>query len=624
MQATLEPSTATIEDAPAISKGAFVFRTWPTVLLASAMLGLTAAMSTPLLDLGPWASNVSVGGTLVVLTSLLIEIVRHLRRGEFGLDLLAAMAMGSALWFGEYLASAIVAVMYAGGQFLEAYAHSRAESGMTELLSRVPRRAVRMSAQGLCEVATDVIVPGDELLIRRGDPIPVDGRVRSPCAVIDQSALTGESLPAQRKKGQSLMSGATNAGDAFEMVATRPAGESTYAGIVRLVEQAKSSKAPMARLAEKYSLAFLGVAASIAGIAVLLSGEMIRLVAVLVVATPCPLILAVPVALVSGTSKAARHGVLIKGAGALEALAETAAIVLDKTGTLTTGTPVVTHIETTGDANELLRLAASADQVSAHTIGRSIVQEAKRRGLALSRPSEITELPGEGVQAVVDGHTVAVGGRGFVASRIDQADASALESGPAAKAFVVADGRHAGTIILEDRLRDDALVAIPKFRALGIRRTTLATGDRPEVARAVGEALRLDAVKAGLKPSEKVQVVNDERRYGRVMMIGDGVNDAPALAAADIGLAVGRGNLAAAAEAADVVLLRDDLNEIPRALEIARRARRIALQSVYVGMGLSITAMVAAGFGLLSPVQGALLQEAIDVAVVMNALRALA
>ncbi|AYG63578.1 heavy metal translocating P-type ATPase [Rhizobium jaguaris] len=600
-----------------------ILRTWPTLLLVLAATGLAAGALLQWFAFPSWSVLILVGATVAVLSALVLEVLFSLRKGEFGLDIIAALSMGAALWFGEYLASAIIAVMYAGGQFLESYAQKRAESGMTELLARAPRLALRITNAGLSDVPIAQVVPGDKLLVRKGDVIPVDGRIDGGLAVLNEAALTGESLPVRRDPGQMIMSGASNVGDAFEMTAVCSATESTYAGIVRLIAQARSSKAHMSRIADRYALAFLALTLTIAGLAAFLSADPTRIVAVLVVATPCPLILAVPVALVAGMSKSARTGVLIKGAGVLETLAAITVVVFDKTGTLTTGEPTVTRIETDLDPDELLALAASVDQASAHTVGRTVVEEAKRRGLRLSKPVMVTEVAGEGIEGFIGDRKVAVGGWSFVAARVGHMAQPLGAARRSAMIYVAVDGNCAGMILLEDPIRSDAPSAIENLRQSGVKRFTLATGDRKEVASAVGGALRLDAVKAELTPMEKVETVKMEAKYGRVMMVGDGVNDGPALAAADVGVAVGQRNLAAAAEAADVVLLRNDLRHIATSLDIARRSRTIALQSVYSGIGLSVLAMIVASFGYLTPVQGALLQEVIDIAVIFNALRAL-
>jgi len=591
---------------------------------AAIVLGLVAGAA----GVAHVADAVWAAATLPVLATLLAEIVTSLRRGDVGLDVVAALSMTAALVFGEYLAAVVVALMYAGGQYLEAFAEKRARREMTALLSRAPRSALRYRDGGLAEVPLDAILPGDRLLIRRGDVVPADGVVAGGTAFLDQSALTGEPLPVRHDANAAVMSGSTNAGDAFDLTVSHRAADSTYAGIVRLVEQAERTKAPMARLADRFALVFLGVTVAIAAGAWLLTGDPIRAVAVLVIATPCPLILAVPVALVAGLSRAAREGILIKGGKALEAMARIKALVVDKTGTLTEGKAKLTGIVTASGLPEaeVLRLAASLDQASKHSMAETIVAEARGRGLALSLPVAVAESAGEGIEGQVDGHAVLVGGSGFVAARLGVDPAMlrlATRSTGSATVAVAVDGRLAGELVLADPLRGGTAALLAGLRRLGVARIVLATGDRRDVAEAVAGGLGFDAIHAELTPDRKIMIVIAERKNGPVMMVGDGVNDAPALAAADVGVAMGARGAAASAEAADVVLLVDRLDRILPALAIARRSRRIALESVYAGIGLSIAGMIAAAFGYLTPVEGAILQEAIDVAVILNALRAL-
>ena len=597
-------------------------------LAGLAAAGLLAGIAAKVAGRDVAAAAVWTAVTLPVLLALLVEIVTSLRRGEVGLDIVAGLSMAAALIFGENLAAAIVALMYAGGQYLEIYAERTARREMTALLSRVPRTAIRHRDGQLEEVAVDVVSPGDRLLIRQGDVVPVDGTVAEGVGVLDQSALTGESLPVKAKPGEPVLSGSTNAGEAFDVIATRPAAESTYAGIVRLVEDAQRSRAPMSRLADRYAIVFLVLTVVLAGAAWWLSGDPIRAVAVLVVATPCPLILAVPVAIISGLSRAAKFGILIKGGKAIENLARVRTVVIDKTGTLTIGQArlIATHVDAGVTANEVLRIAASLDQASKHVIAQTIVDEARNKGLQLAVPTDVVETPGEGVVGRVDGRRVAVGGLRFVAGRVARSDASPLphDRPPGALAVAVGiDGRLSGVLILADELRAGTEAMLSELRALGIERIVLATGDRQEVARFVATGLSLDLVRSELMPDQKILVVLAERKNGPVMMIGDGVNDAPALAAADVGVAMGAKGAAASAQAADVVLLVDLLDRILPAIRIARRSRLIALQSVIAGIGLSALAMVAASFGLLVPAEGAVIQEVIDVAVIFNALRAL-
>ena len=595
-----------------------------TAILLLALAGLALGLVLWFVGQAKMADLVWFAGVLPALVALVVEILRSIGRGEVGLDIVAALSMTAALVFGETLAAAVVAVMYSGGTFLEGFAEGRARREMHELLSRVPRTATRHLNGGLQDVPLDDIVPGDRLLIRQGDVVPVDGTVASATAFLDTSALTGESLPVRLLQGGAAMSGSTNAGEAFDLTATHEARDSTYAGIVRLVEEAQRSKAPMSRLADRWSLGFLAVTLVIAFAAWWFTGDPIRAVAVLVVATPCPLILAVPVALVAGLSRAAHFGVLIKGAGPLERMADIRTLILDKTGTLTDGRPQIVSIDSHGQLgeDEILRFAAALDQASKHPVAQAIVAAARARGLDLPVPSDVTEIPGEGVVGHVAGHGVMVGGEDFVAQRLGGRPGDTLRLAAGAVLVAVAvDGRMAGHLVMADPLRDGTAGMLAGLRREGIARILLATGDR--AAERVTEGLGLDGVRAGLTPDQKVLLVLSERKNGPVMMVGDGVNDAPALAAADVGVAMGARGAAASAEAADVVLLVDRVDRLGPGIEIARRARRIAVESVVVGIGLSVLGMIAAAYGYLTPVQGALLQEVIDVAVILNALRAL-
>jgi heavy metal translocating P-type ATPase len=602
-------------------------------LIGFPAIGLAAGFALRFGGFVAWVDWVWALSTVPVLLALVLDISRSLGRGDFGLDIVAALSMTAALIFGQELAAVVVALMYAGGQYLEAFAEGHANREMTALLSRVPRTAMRHRDGQLEEIGIDLITTGDRLLVRQGEVIPADGTVSAGLAVVDQSALTGESIPQQRKLGEAVMSGSTNAGEAFDLTVTRPASQSTYSGIVRLVEAAQRSKAPMARLADRFSVIFLALTLGIAAIAWFWTYDPIRAVAVLVVATPCPLILAVPVAIVSGLSRAARHGILVKGGKALETMARIRSLVVDKTGTLTDGRAKVVSVsaEQGFSQDDVIRIGASLDQASKHIIAQTLVAEARDRGLLLSVPTDVVEMPGDGICGKVAGQRAVVGGVRFVSSRLPKtSDKSSDQKGSASKfppgAIVVAvavDERLAGQIILADELRAGIEQLLDKIRRLKFERIVLATGDRRDVAETVTSGLAIDAVRAELTPDQKVLVVLSERKAGPVMMVGDGVNDAPALAAADVGVAMGAKGATASAEAADVVLLVDRLDRIVPAIEIARRAKFIALESVYIGIGLSTIGMIAAALGYLTPVKGALLQEVIDVAVILNALRVL-
>ncbi len=577
------------------------------------------------------AAGLWIGGTAIVLATLIVEIAVSIRRGQFGLDLIAALAMAGALALGEHLAGVIVALMFSGGQALEDFAQRRARREMTALLRRVPRRAARYRDGRLEEVDLAALAVGDRILVRRGEVVPVDGIVWSEVAVLDESALTGEALPVRRRRGEPVLSGSTNAGDAFDLEATSDAADSTYAGIVRLVEAAQVARAPMARLADRYAIVFLGVTVLMAGSAWVVSGDAVRALAVLVVATPCPLILAVPVAIISGVSRCAKRGILVKGGGALELLAGVRTVLLDKTGTITDGRARLIDARVRDDLHpsELLRLAASLDQGSHHVVARALVSTARARDIPLDMPTHVREVPGSGIEGRVCGHEVAVGGLDFVRERARDTEFAReiqawIQRDGTVAVVVAMDGAVAGALLLADEVRPEAGTVVRHLRDAGVERIVLVTGDRADLASGVAAMLGVDQVISEMKPQDKIAAVHSERSHGRpVLMVGDGVNDAPALAAADVGVAMGARGAAASSEAADVVILVDRLDRLASALHIARRSRGIALQSVYAGIGMSMAGMTAAAFGYLSPVQGALLQEAIDVAVIANALRAL-
>lgn len=597
-------------------------------LAGMALAGLAAGGLGALAGRGDMAEVIWWITTVPVLLALLYEIVTSLRRGDVGLDIVAALSMSAALAFGEPLAGNVVALMYSGGQLLERFAEGRARHEMTALLGRVGRTALRFVDGGLQEVPIETLVPGDRLLIRHGEVVPVDGTALSGPALLDQSALTGEPLPVEMRPGGEIMSGSTCVGPPFEMRTERPAAQSTYAGIVRLVEEAQRSRAPIVRLADRFALGFLALTLLIAGAAWTLSGDQLRALAVLVVATPCPLILSVPVAIISGMSRAARIGVLVKNGGALEALARIRVAVLDKTGTLTHGKAELTEIRAAAgvDPDEVLRLAASLDQASSHVVAAALVSAARHRSIPLASPSQVIETPGSAIEGVVGETAVVVGSSAFVRKRCGFGGAAALLAGIPENSVTVAVGigeELAGFLVLSDRIRDDAADVIARLRTAGVGRIVLASGDRGEAAAAVGWELGVDHVLGDLTPEAKVAAVVAERENGSVMMVGDGVNDAPALAAADVGVAMGARGAAASSEAAAIVLLVDELDRLSSAMAIARRTRAIALQSVAAGLGLSLAGMAAAAFGYLPPVQGAVFQEIIDVAVILNALRAL-
>ncbi len=555
-------------------------------------------------------------------------MAESLRRRRAGVDVIALLAIAGAMMVRELLAAAVISVMLASGRALEAWAAGRARRDLQALLEHAPRFARRRDGGALVTVPLAAVGPGDLLLVASGEVVPVDGTVAGGGAVLDESALTGESLPLERVAGDPVRSGTVNAGAPFDLRATARAADSTYAGIIRLVRDAEASQPPFVRLADRYALWFLAATAAVAGAAWAVGGP-VRAVAVLVVATPCPLILAAPVAWVSGMSVAARRGVVVKSGGVLERLARCTTLLCDKTGTLTTGRATVEAVIAAGPVapDEMLRLAASLDQVSRHALASAVVRAAGERGLPLTLPDHTEEVPGQGIRGCVGGHRVAVGkatwtGVAGTPAWAKTARRRARLDG-ALTVFVAVDGRPAGVLILDDPVRPDARRTIRALRHSGIRRIVIVTGDRAEVADGVGAVIGSDSVLAERSPDEKLAVVRTERQLGPTVMVGDGINDAPALALADVGVAMGGTGTTAASEAADAVLTVDRLDRLGEVRTLARRTRSIALQSVLAGIAMSLAAMAAAAAGLLPPVWGAMLQEAIDVAVILNALRAL-
>jgi len=612
---------------------AYRSRTLATFAIVAIIVGGIAALS----GNGELGRRIWFGAVLVLSIDLTYEVLRTIIvERHLGVDTIALVAMVGALILGEELAGAVVGLMFSGGAALEAAAARRARRDLTELVRRAPRTATRLLAGGgLEQVAVDQVDAGDVLVVRTGELIPVDGTLTSPSASIDTSTLTGEPLPVDMRAGAQLLSGTANAGAPFELRAERPAAASAYAALVRLVRHAESERAPFVRMADRYAGFFLQVTLVLAGLAWALSGDPVRALAVVVVATPCPLILAAPIALVSGVSRAARAGVIVKDAGVIETLGQARSVIIDKTGTLTSGKPEIREIVPVAegaDADHVLLLAASVELLSTHALASALVDAARRRGLDPQPATETTELPGQGISGTVAGRRVAVGSDDYIAalgSGLDEAHAARAAGGHGsgeARIVVAVDAELAAVIVMADELRPDAGAAIGRLRQEGVGYIALASGDRRSVAERVGTELGLDAVFAEMTPESKLERITEVRADAArapVVMVGDGINDAPALAAADVGIAMGAAGATVSSETADAVVTVDRIERVADALHIGRRAMTIARQSVLVGMGLSIVAMFVAAAGYLPPVAGALLQEVIDLAVILNALRAL-
>ena len=551
-----------------------------------------------------------------------------------GVDAIALVAMVGSLALGQVLAGAVVGLMFSTGAALEDFASARARRELTALIQHAPRVAQLRVDAGLQQVPVEQVSVGDIIVVRSGEVVAVDGTVVEGEAVVDTSALSGEALPVTISGGMAVLSGTVNAGAPFEVRAERPAAESAYAALVRLVEQAQGQRAPFVRMADRFAAFFLPATLIAAGGAWAASGHAVRALAVVVVATPCPLILAAPIALVCGMSRAARAGVIVKGAGAIETLGRARTVLFDKTGTLTVGTPEVRDIVTRGgfEAAEVLRLAASLDRLSAHVLGAALVSAATEADLTLSAPIEVREDAGQGIQGTVDGRAVALGSRAFLRAAgvaTDEVASARLLTGHGSgetQVLVAVNGHIAGVIVMADELRPDAVHIVERLRAEGVRHVAMVTGDRRSVAERIGHELGVDRVYSEQSPEDKLEVVARLRadpNLSSVIMVGDGVNDAPALALADLGIAMGVAGATVSSETADAVIMVDRIDRVTDAIHTGRRALYIARQSVLAGMALSLAAMAVAAMGYLPPVAGALTQEAIDLAVILNALRAL-
>jgi heavy metal translocating P-type ATPase len=542
----------------------------------------------------------------------LVGMIKQLRSGTWGIDILALIAILATLAVGEVWATLVIVVMLSGGQALDRFAEGRATRELSALLERAPHTAhvIDEATGDVRDVAVTEVAVGDRVLIRNAEVVPVDGTLASESGTFDESSVTGESLPVERSLGELVLSGSLNGQAATEIVATATAADSNYQQIISLVSEAAESKAPLVRIADRYAVPFTIFSLILAGAAWAISGDPVRFAEVLVVATPCPLLLAAPVAFLGGMSRAARQGIIVKGGGTLETLSRTRTIAFDKTGTLTGFSE-----------DQVLAWAASAEVYSTHVLAASIVLAANERGLDVEAATNAREELTNGVVATIGGREVRVGKRSFIEAHAEGVVTSPLEAGQLS-VYVSADGVAAGSIVLSDAVREEAASTLAELRALGITRTLMLTGDARETANHIGSILGVEEVHSALLPEGKVDIIRGIE--GRpVVMVGDGVNDAPVLAVADVGIAMGARGSTAASESADVVILIDDLSRTAEAVRIGKRTMRIARQSIWLGIALSIGLMIIATFGLLPAIIGAALQEVVDLATILNSLRAL-
>jgi heavy metal translocating P-type ATPase len=552
-----------------------------------------------------------------------VGMLRAMAQGRFGLDILAITAIVATVLVGEFVAALIVVLMLTGGEALEDYANRRAKRELDALLARAPQFAHLVVDGGYQEVPVDQVRVGDALLVRPSEIVPVDGVLLSGRGTFDQASITGESIPVEKSAGDEVLSGSVNGQEAVELRATSTAASSQYQQIVALVTQAAQSKAPVVRLADRYAVPFTVFSLALGAVAWWASGDPVRFAEVLVLATPCPLLIAAPVAFIGGMSRGARNSIIVKSGGVLEQLARARTAVFDKTGTLTYGAPELSEVrpQPPFSADELLAAVASAEQYSSHVLASSFIQAAKERGLVLHEAASAQEAATNGVVADIDGREVVVGKFAFVAEHAPDTVRTAIASGELA-VYVAIGGRYAGALLASDRLRANAAATLHELAGLGVTNTMMLTGDARETAEHIAAELGVTRVRAECLPADKVaEVAGIAERP--VIMVGDGVNDAPVLAAADVGIAMGAKGATAASESADAVILVDDIHGVARAVRIGKDTVRIALQSIWLGIIVSVVLMLIAAFGFIPATAGALIQELVDLATILAALRAI-
>lgn len=574
-----------------------------------------------------WLAALLAGGLPLVYGTL-----RRVLRRELAADLIATLAIVGALLLDQPFAGLVIVLMQSGGEALDSYAFHRASASLRALLARAPTLAHRRDGEGWTDVPVETIGPGDVLLVRPGDIVPVDGAVRLEMALLDESTVTGEPLPRRHRPGEEILSGVVNVGGAFELEARRRSSESQYARVVELVRTAQERKPPIQRLADRYAVWFTPLSLAVAAFGWWFTSNPEAALAVLVVATPCPLIIATPIAVLGAVNRAAGRGIIVKNGGAIEEVGRARAVVFDKTGTLTSGGPEVEAVEGLGSgpsADEVLAWAAAVEQGSGHPLAAAVVRHARARGLSLLTATGVEEAAGSGVRGVVQGHDVVVGSLRIVGELYPTLAAGpppvwrgGASAGGHLEAYVVVDGALVGRLWFADRLRPGVETIVDRLARLGVRDVALLTGDTPANAAVVAGQARIPLVHAGLRPEEKVGIVRRyQREDGTTVMVGDGINDAAALAAASVGIAMGARGAGISTEAADIVLLVDDVTLVPDAVELGQRMVRIARQGIVFGLGASAVLMIVAALGHVVPALGAVLQEVVDISVIFNALR---
>ncbi|MEO7364443.1 MAG: heavy metal translocating P-type ATPase [Candidatus Saccharimonadales bacterium] len=589
-----------------------------------AVLGLLAGLALQFSGYSTASHWVLATVAIIELMPLLYGMLADLRSGKYGIDILAATAIVSAVLLHEYWAAIVVVLMLTGGESLEDYAEHRSRAELDSLLKRAPSRAHVLRARKIVDVKVNELRVGDKIVIKPGELVPVDAVILEGVSSFDESSITGESLPRERGVGEQLVSGSLNNDGAITAKVTASAEDSQYQQIIRLVRAASQTEAPFVRLADRYSIPFTVLSYAIASAVWIYTGEAIRFLEVIIVATPCPLLLAAPIALISGMSRASRYGIIVRNGSALERLAEAQTIAFDKTGTLTSGQLKVSGVTPYNgySQQEVLSLAASLEQSSTHVLAQAIVAGAQAQQLKLSKTKHVSEQAGRGVSAHIHGKDVLVGRLSLLEERgIIMPKAFKSASVNQTAAYVAIGSQLAGVILLEDSIRPESVSTLAMLSYLGIKHTLMLTGDNKVTAAAVAKSLNITTYHADMLPADKLHTL-EAIKHRPLVFVGDGVNDAPALTASDVGIALGARGSTAASESADIVIMTDDLGRVATAVSIAQRTFKIARQSILIGIGLSFVLMAAFATGKFSPLTGAILQEVVDVVVIFNALRA--
>lgn len=562
---------------------------------------------------------VTVAGGFLALT-MFIGMIKTLRSGSYGVDLLAITAIIVTLIFGEYWAALIIVLMLVGGETLEDYAAGRANRELSALLKKSPEIAHVLQDGKIVDVALDDVSVGARLLVKPMEVVPIDGVLLSSAASLDESSVTGETKPNELVAGDVVMSGAINGSGSIELETTVLAADSQFQKIIHLVREAESTPANFVRLADRYAIPFTIAAYVIALVAWLISSDPVRIAQVLVVASPCPLILAAPIAFVSGMSRASKNGFLIKNGTIIEKLATAKSIFFDKTGTITDGQISVDKIVPANSvsADRILSLAYTLEKSSSHVLARAVSSYAEENGAVLLNLTDLSEVAGLGVIGKIDNQEIKIGRQSFVGAPDNLDFETAI--------YISCDAQYLGAITFSDQVRSEAKQALSLLSELGLADMTMLTGDNARTAEKVAHEVGIapDKVYASLLPGQKLEHIKNTPEAKRpVIMVGDGVNDAPALTLADVGISVGSGNSTVASEAADLVLLKNDLQNVPKAVKISRDTMKIARQSVLIGILICLILMLVAATGLIPAVIGALFQEVVDVVSILYALRAL-